>query len=351
MTPNVLVTIILGCLCILTPKSKITCIIVFFFMWTLWAFNVWNGDYVSYMEEYYFTKWDTIEFGYRAICNFFSPWLPFTGFMMLISAIILGFFCFCGLKYTQYPGLYALFYFPIFILEFVYIRNYICLVLIFYAFLRIIFEDKSVKISIIVILLGATIHIFSICFLPIVLLIRSKFNYKSLCILILIFTFMALVASQTLIQSSSYLESKADLYARNGGNTISLTTPFHIFVVIITYWIYKHTRWSGIYYNTRHKLCMSFNVLSLVLLPVYFVLPYAASRSLRLLWVFNLFFYLSLLYSSGRKTKIYPILGLLFLVLTIGYLFSLQRFEYVLKPLYFCNLLWGYNSSYQLITY
>ena len=351
MTPNILATIILGCLCILTPKSKITCIIVFFFMWTLWAFNVWNGDYVSYMEEYYFTKWDTIEFGYRAICNFFSPWLPFTGFIMLISAFILGFFCYCGLKYTQYPGLYALFYFPMFILEFVFIRNYICLIILFYSFFRIIYEDKNTFGSVLLIILATTIHIFSICFLPIVFLLRSNFNYKSLVILVVFLTVIVIIASQTVIQSTSYIASKAGAYARAGGNSISLTTPFHILMVGIAYFIYKHARVTSHKDRQIMKYFMSFNILSLILLPVYFIMPYAASRSLRLLVVMDVFFYLFILYNTSKRTKLYSRSGLLFLAVTIGYFFSIQKFEFVVEPLYFCNLLWGYNPKYQLISY
>lgn len=351
MQPNVLVTIVLGGLALFRPRSKVVCIIFFLFMWTLWGFNLWNGDYVAYMEEYNYPMWDSIEVGYKVICGFFSSWLPFQGFLIIVSGCILSFFCYCGLKYTHFPALFSLLYFPMFILEFVYLRNYICLVFLFYAFFRLIFENGNTKTSVVFVLLASTIHIFSICFLPIVLLLKSKINYRSLLVLVFIFSILALVASQTVINSTSYLSSKADVYARTGGNAISMTTPFHIFVVLVCYIVYQKTKFKGIPFSKSAKFFVNFNILSLILLPVYFIVPYTASRSLRLLIVLNLFFFLYLLWGATKKTKIYSSLGIIFSCLTIGYFFSIQKFEFVILPLYNCNALWGYDSAFQLISY
>lgn len=351
MQLNVVLTIVLSVFAISRPKSKIVCIIFFMFMWTLWGFNLWNGDYVAYMNEYDLPMWDSIEIGYQALCSLFSSRLPFQGFLIIVSGSILYFFCYCGIKYTHYPALFSFLYFPMFIMEFVYLRNYICLVFLFYAFFQLIFENGKTSTSVLFVLMACSIHIFSICFLPIVFLLKSNINYRSLLIIVIIFFIFALIASQTVISSSSYLSSKADSYARIGGNSMSLTTPFHILVVMVSYAVYKNTKFCSTSFIQSAKLFINFNILSLILLPIYFIVPYTASRSLRLLIVLNLFFFLYLLYNATKKTKIYSRLGILFSCITIGYFFSVQKFEYVLLPLYYCNALWGYNSSFQLISY
>lgn len=351
MSSNIIVTIVLSGLCILRPKSKFICILFFLFMWTLWAFNVWNGDYVQYLNVYYNPNWDTIEFGFQNLCKILSPILPFQGFMMLLSGVILGLFCYWGIKYTKYPAVYSLIYFPIFILEFVYIRNYICIIIIFYAIFRIVYEHKSITHSVLLVLLASTIHIFSICYLPIIMLLKSNINNKTLLAFVIIFSIISLIASQTVIQSSHYLQWKSDSYARIDGNSFSLTTPFHALIVYISVFISNHSKIQDYSINNTLKIFTKFNILSLILIPVYFILPFASSRFLRCLIVLDIFFYLSILVYATKKTKIYSALGVLFLSACIGYFFSNQTFYYVLDPLYHCNFLWGYDSTYQLISY
>lgn len=351
MDPNVIVTIIIAILCIINPKSPIGCIIFFCFMWTLWAFNVWNGDYVAYMENYNNPNTETIEVGYQIFNKICSAFMPFQGFMILISSIILALFCLWGIKYTKYPSLFAVIYFPMFILEYVYIRNYISLVIIFYALFRLIYENGNKKISVLLILLASSIHIFSICYLPIVLFLKSKINYKRLITLVLIVSLAVILLSYTVIFSSTYLSSKAELYAREGGNSISLTTPFHILIVYISYYIFKNSKFCCNVRSSVLRCFVNYNILSLIFIPVYYILPYAASRSLRSLIIINLFFYFYIFAHALIRTKFYSRLGLIFLCICIGYMFSMQKFDYVLEPLYKCNLLWGYNASYQLFNY
>lgn len=351
MQLNTVVSIALGALALFRPRSKFLCILFFIFMWTLWGFNLWNGDYVAYMNEYNYPSWDSIEIGYLALCNFFSPWLPFQGFMIIVSGAILSFFCYLGIKYTPYPAIYSLFYFPIFILEFVYLRNYISMVIIFYAIFRLIYQNGSTLVSAILIIIAATVHIFSICFLPIIILLRANLKYQSLIMLVIIASIIVLIVSETVISSSAYLESKVQHYARSGGNTISLTTPFHCLVVFTVYFIYKKSHVSTSLIRGYYGKFVKYNILSLLLIPIYIILPYAASRSLRMLIVLDIFFYLGLYFYSTKRTKIYGLLGILFILLSITYFFSIQTFEFVLEPLYHCNLIWGVDSRYQLTSY
>ncbi|MBD5190642.1 MAG: hypothetical protein HDS93_02130 [Bacteroidales bacterium] len=351
MQLNVIVTIALSVLAVFRPRSKFLCILFFIFMWSLWGFNLWNGDYVAYMSEYDMPTQDTIEIGYQSLCGLLSPWLPFQGFLIIVSAGILSFFCYCGIKYTHYPALYSLLYFPMFILEFVFLRNYISLTIIIYALFRIIYQNKSIWISIALVLIAATVHIFSIYFLPIILLLRVNFEYRSLIIVVIIGSILALVVSQTIMSSSGYLEGKAEYYARSGGNAISLTTPYHCVVVYIAYVIHSKAKVTSSSMSTCFNKFVKYIVLSLLFIPVYIVLPYAASRSLRMLVVMNIFYYLGLYFYSTKRTKIFSQLGLLFLLFSIAYMFSIQTFEYVLEPLYHCNLIWGIDLNYQLISY
>lgn len=351
MNLAVFATIIVSCICICLPKSKVACILMFVFMWSLWGFNLWNGDYVSYMKEYDNPSWDTVEIGYRILCEVFSAFLPFQGFLLIISSFVLGFFCFYGIKYTKYPGIYALIYYPMFILEYVYFRNFICNAIIVYALFRIIFEHKSANISYILIVLATTVHIFSICYLPIVFLLNSRIKQKQFIFVVIILSVLALIASQTIIHSIGYIESKSQFYARPGGNSLSLTTLFHIVVVIISNYILRRSRLKVANTKSTVKYFCKYNIASLLFIPIYYLMPYAASRSLRLLLLMNFIFYLYILFSSTTNTKIYSKLGIMFVCLCLGYFFSIQRFEFVLFPLYYCNLIWGYDGTYQLINY
>ena len=351
MSSNIIFTIVIASLCIIKPKSKIVCIAFFFFMWTLWAFNVWNGDYIAYMNEYYEPAWETVEVGYRLICKICSLFLPYQGFLILTSGIILFTFCYLCIKYSNYSALYSLFYFPIFILEFVFLRNYISLVLICYALFRIIFDHRSIKISLILIFVASTIHVFSICFLPIVMLLKSNINYRSLILIVTLFCLLSFIASHTVIQSSAYLESKTQFYARAGGNTISLTTPFHIIIVCISFYIFRHSKIINNKLSNTFKYFNNYNILSLIMIAVYFILPYAASRSLRILIFINYLYYLNLLCFSTKNTKIFSKLGLIFMAFCIGYFFIIQNFDFVLLQLYKFKLICGYDAAYQLASY
>ncbi|MBD5391378.1 hypothetical protein HDR66_01070 [bacterium] len=348
MATNVIVTITLCILSILFPKSKIVCLSFFAFMWTLWGFNMWNGDYIAYMLEYQYPEWDTIEIGYRALCSLFSSWLPYQKFLMVVSGIILSTFCYWGVKHTKYPAFFALIYFPMFIMEFVYLRNYIALTLLFFATFRLIYKNGNLLVSLFLVLLATTVHVFSICYFPVILLLKYNINYKYLLALLTIGTVMILTLNQFVFQNSSYIASKVYYYTQEGSNRISLTTPFHCIVVLICYYTYKNTELMTLKSDIILKRYVNFNILSLILVPIYIILPFTASRSLRILLVIDMFFYLNLFYNSLARTRIFSILGLLFILASVGYIFTGQTFNYVLAPLYHCNLIWGYDPNYQL---
>ena len=48
MEIDILVTIVLSVVSLIFPKSKLVAGLFFLFMWTLWGWNTWNGDYEAY---------------------------------------------------------------------------------------------------------------------------------------------------------------------------------------------------------------------------------------------------------------------------------------------------------------
>lgn len=348
MEIDVLITILIGCLCIFFPRSKAISFIAFTFMWTLWGLNLWNGDYIAYLSQYYGEDAGSTEFGFELLCNLFSKFIPFQVFMVLLSSIILYSLYHFIVKYTTYPALFTLFYFPMFILEYVFTRNYICLLLILWA-IFIALERKSVKLPIFIIILSSTIHIFSICYIPLLLCINKNIKLKSVLFLVMVIYVVVLVFGTEIFGFSQYLSSKAEFYQREGENTISLTTPFHLFIVLLMHYLYKKTSKYAV--NNKEKLekMAKINYYSLIFIPVYFIIPYSASRSLRFLIVYSLFFVFIMISSNDLKCSKTVNMTLFILLLCIGVLFSMQKFDFVLYPLYHCNLLWGFDPNYQLI--
>ena len=64
MEIDVIITIVLMALSLIYPKSKYIAILFFLFMWTLWGWNTWNGDYIAYEEVFSFPDNSNNEFGY-----------------------------------------------------------------------------------------------------------------------------------------------------------------------------------------------------------------------------------------------------------------------------------------------
>lgn len=351
MELNVLITIGIGCLCILFPKSKAVSLVAFTFMWTLWGLNLWNGDYIAYSLKYSgdsVNDISSIEFGFDFLCSLFSKYVPFQVFMALLSLLILYSFYHFTIKYTTYPALFSLFYFPMFIMEYVFTRNYICMTLILWA-IFISLERKTIGKSLLLISLSTTIHVFSICYFPLLLGINRNIKLKSMLFLVMVMYVVILLFGTELFGFSQYLSYKADFYQREGGSAMSLTTPFHIIIVLLMHYLYKKSIKYNISNRDRLDKMIKINYLSLIFIPVYFILPYSASRSLRFLLVYSLFFVFMIISSNDLKCRRTAIMTLCILLLSIGFLFSMQTFDFVLYPMYHCNLLWGFDPNYQLI--
>lgn len=122
MEIDIFITILLFVFSLIYPKSKKIAAIFFIFMWLLWGFNTFNGDYVAYEDTFLspdFSK--SPEFGYlllNVVVGRFTS--SYQVFLALMSLCILFVMYRISSKYSPYPALFALIYFLIFLMEFVF---------------------------------------------------------------------------------------------------------------------------------------------------------------------------------------------------------------------------------------
>lgn len=146
----------------LSKVKKISCCF-FIFMWLLWGFNTFNGDYIAYEDTFLSPDFSSSpEFGYlllNSIVGCFTS--SYQVFLALMSLGILFVMYRISSKYSPYPALFALIYFLIFLMEFVFNRNYI-VTTIFLCALLTFSQTENNKYFIVLVLLGCTVHSF--CF-------------------------------------------------------------------------------------------------------------------------------------------------------------------------------------------
>lgn len=346
-----LLTIILVVLSIFFRKSKVVATLFFLFMWSLWGWNSWNGDYDAYKFDYDNSDWffdSNYELGYVYMLKAFSfIGFEFQTYMICLSFLVLSsILAFC-LKYSKYPAMYSMLYFIIFIMEFVFTRNFIVHSILIFAFFLVFKKVKYYKIwFVLLIIVASTIH--STAFVSLIFTLsfyKPKFlNLKKIIPLILI----SLLASIFLFQSvvlqylgGSYL-SKYQSYKTDGG--FSNVFFAHLIIVIIVYiFIQKLLKSKNITENHRRIFIIvsNLNVLSLFILCIYYQIPYF-SRILRFIYTFDLVFLLHGLYlvkNNPVKFKLKIIFIAVYSSALI--LFYKSTLSLTLYPLYKCNIIWG----------
>lgn len=183
MIYDILITILLIVFSLIFRKSKHLAGLNFLFMWTLWGWNSWNGDYDSY--KYRFDNLTSIwelgdyEFVYELLNLLFNRiGFDFQSFMIFFSFVTLFFIAFFCIKYAKFPALFSAMYFIIFIMEFVFIRNYLVHSLLFLALMLVFEEVKHYKLwYLILVFIAGSFHTKPIPCLFFTLL-SIKMNYS-----------------------------------------------------------------------------------------------------------------------------------------------------------------------------
>ncbi|MDQ0782867.1 EpsG family protein [Chryseobacterium sp. W4I1] len=338
-------------LCIIFPKSKIIAGCVFLFIWQLWGWNSWNGDYEQY--EYFYNTIGkfgldaiNVEKGYSIFNSFiYSFGLDFQGFMIVYSFLILGIILYFT-TISPYPAVFAILYFIIFIMDYVFMRNYMTNAL-FFLFLTLVFKNSKYLIlkSVILLFLAFTFHNTGVFYFTFLLVLRTKMSIKKLSLIILGIIIL-LATSMTVFISfiGSKLIAGKILYYATGDSPIGPAASHAVIVFVLLLFIYYTKEKQLVLSLEKQRIITLFqkvNIITLIYVPLYFFIP-DFGRFFRVLFPIELFFILYLFYCY-KKINLRVILGLILIGMysIILYQFSSSTLKWTYYPLFESNLIYS----------
>ena len=290
----------LALLSILFQKSKKVTFLFFIFMWILWGWNYSNGDYDMYRMKYSNSIEGFLEIGFNFIRYLaFSLKISFQGFMKIYSFTVLSILLYCTLRCYK-PALLSLFYFFIFVLEFVFIRNYfadsiLLLTIVFVATYQGKSEIKKILISVLFLLFAASVHNAAILYFIFILAIVRYFSIKSTIFLAGFIGLFAYYISQNISFGFGFelIEDKWEFYQHD---SIALGVIILHLIVALPLIFVPLMLTNGERKQTAELLGLisKFNILSLIYIPFYIPLPYF-NRFMRPLLMIDVFFVLWLI--------------------------------------------------------
>lgn len=347
---DVIAAILLVFLSLIFNKSKFICIVFFIFIYTLAGWNTWNGDYDAYERLYNnsILLADDYEPGYVLI-NTISNMLgiSYQSFLQVFYAFILSVFAYAGIKYSRFPALYSAIYFFIFILEYVFLRNYLTHSLLLLAFIILIKEIRFYKFWFVVLILTtSTIHTTAIVWL--IFLFTANVQSKTINIRKYLILFFVLTMSSFFLLSpvlsllgGTYIE-KVNAYLNKAGlTTVFFVHPLIVFLVYNYFRIVLNNGTAPPEIRRWYYLVINVNILSLIYISLYIHIPYFA-RFLRFLFAFDIIFMLNaFFYINVNRARMNMILTFCLLCLALGVTFYKSTHLLATYPLFKNNALWG----------
>ena len=341
-------------LCFWFPKSKILAAVVFLFIWQLWGWNSWNGDFDQYKNFYNVlgrfggTTGSAVsaENGYRFINSFFYYLdLNFQGFMIGYSLLILS-VIFYFVRISPYPSLFAILYVIIFIMDYVFMRNYMANALFFLYLTTCILRPKYYFVkSIALLFLAISFHNTAIFYLLFLLILFEKIRFKTLVFIVLV-GIAVIVSSWTIFISSisnNIISAKINYYT-TGDNPIGPAAMHGMSVLSLLLFTYFTRKKQSVLSAKQIRVITIFqkiNIITIVYLPLYFYIPDFA-RFFRVLFPIQLFFILYLV--SCYKDKNLRIILILILIGTYSmliYQFMTSTLKWTYYPLLKFNLIYS----------
>lgn len=141
----------------------------------------------------------------------------------------------------------------------------------------------------------------------------------------------------------SYIVEKVSHYQSEEGVTNSSYAL--IIIVILSLYAYHYSKVSDKELPTIMKCIYNINIFALVFVSVFYFIPYAASRFMRLLFVLDLLFLTFILSKvQGKRKIVISLLFIIFICVVLAF-FMKSTFPYTVIPLYKCNLIFG-NDYY-----
>lgn len=351
MQIDYIISLLLVVFAFIFPKSKFIGFLFFVFMWTLWGWNSWNGDYDAYnkyFQDSFYTVNQVSEFGYYYLNKLLKKLgLEFSSYLKIVSFLVLSVIFWFSKKYCKYIALFSAMYFIIFIMEYVFIRNYLSHSLFFICFFLLIEKPKFYLTSVVLISIMATaIHSTSIIMLPILLLIsknqildlKKVLLWVGLGLLLSIFFFKAIL----LPLFGSDLLYKFDYYQTGGG--FSNIFFAHLVLVLLVWYFFNSILKLEKGLSEKDKrimiLIVNFNLLTLGYLCLYYHIPYF-SRILRFIFALDFIFLLGTLILIKPKYLAKFIIIILLIFAAVMVMFFKSTLSLTFHPLFKKNLIWG----------
>lgn len=350
---NITIAALLILLSFFFPKKLIWVRLLFFFMWSLWGWNTFNGDYEAYQigfEQAMDSSNTLNEFGYKWL-NFFL-WrlgLSFRGYYVLVSGLLLFGMYYMIKKTCPLPGLYSALYFFTFIQYYVYLRNYIICVVLILVLYKLIKDNIPQYVYIATCVLLSTIHSISIMFLLFTPAIKNKcIGARRILIMELGCFVLAYVGFNFLVGSIlPYMSFSERALAYIDHASVGMSIIFFVCFVLMSLYVLKKFMLVS---NNKEvlkyiRVLYNINLLSLFICSICVVAPYTIGRFLMFLIPINIlsgvYFYYEC--SVNRRYKVLASAYLIVLACSVFLFLSMSNHPFTTIPLFMCNEIWGNN--------
>ncbi|MBD5346010.1 MAG: hypothetical protein HDR92_02630 [Bacteroides sp.] len=325
-------------------KSILLTQLFLFYIWLLWGWNYWNGDYEAYETLYnniLFTSTIEYEIGYKMLMLLAKVNnLTFQEFFQIVSLCVIFLWDRFILKVTRNPALFvAIFFWLFFPLDYVLLRNTIAFSIILQGLLILINNKpyKAVKFSALV-FIATTIHSSSYFYFLFLLLpfLAKLSNDKILLLSFLVIIIGFLSRSIFFSFTSGNFEGRESSY--NG--SIVLMVIYGMWEIMTSWILY---RFKSKFVDTNHKdnpfdILFYMSIILLALIPIYSMVGIVVRIYRNMLMVF-IAFLSNILFQ--RKYSESVILSMTFISVFLITQFILPVLHYTIWPLFNNNIIFN----------
>ncbi|MNG67031.1 hypothetical protein D3C79_253320 [compost metagenome] len=323
---------------------------VFLLMWALYGWNTWNGDRAGY-ELYYNTRvtlasWGKeVGYGYINILANQSG-IPFAYFQIALSLITLAFLYRYVLKKTIAPLASLLAYFVCFFaLDFVLMRNFLAFAICLQAILYLSEGGWRGRLGYaLLILLATTIHQSSLIYMVFIVMPLGRALPLGRFLAFFITCISGYVLVRYLVPLPDSIAAHFNYYSTSWKSSIFNSAVHLLSVMFLTLVVVTERkdilRVAATDARDRElQFIYNLNLLSLFFIPLYFESEIFI-RLLRFVLFFNLLHCVNALF-VWRKTHLFVLSYLVFLMAYLILFFLLPVAEYSVIPLFKNNALLG----------
>lgn len=363
MVLSIALSVVLSILSIFFKRSRLVAILFFIFMWLMFGWNYWNGDYDMYETRYdhyisdLFLQNDDYEYGYKTLMILGnSLGLTFQQFFIAVSFVIMSLWVRTTFMLSKTPALFAfcffLFFFP---LDYVLLRNFLAFSIVVQGFISIYKNSKFKYIKYIAaVLIASTIHSSSIFYLLLLpaFLYPKILNVKKVALVAIIGLFAFIILDAFFIGIISENSDGRDEVYSSSITTFLIYSLFQIFNTYLIFYFYNTEKAAGF---TQHgtslsakddvrnssTILLNVNIILLLLIILYysFNVTIRLSRNIAIL---NLIYMANILYGRPQvKVKISHGVFLLIYLIWFYQHFIVPVDYYTIIPLFENNLLFN----------